>query len=85
MTDPHPPHCRMCRGTGWIEGPPIHATRHAYSTVAPCEHKWWNDDPSERDDRWLVQSSERAQAAIARAYAQGVAELDAIRNRKETP
>jgi hypothetical protein len=32
-----------------------------------------------------LQSSERAQAAIARAYAQGVAELDAIRNRKETP
>jgi hypothetical protein len=85
MTDPHPWHCRMCRGTGWIDGPPIHAIPYAYSTVTPCTHPWWNDDPDNRDETWLLPSHPRAQQARDNAYAQGIAELDAVRNRKETP
>jgi hypothetical protein len=82
VTDAHPWHCRMCRGAGWIDGPALQQDRHHQTTsVTPCPHRWWNDDPDNRDETWLLPSHPRAQQARDNAYAQGVAELDAIRNR----
>ena len=46
----HPPSCPVCHGDGWQPGPPIHS--HAggdpvtYTTVEPCTHIWWDDEPA---------------------------------------
>jgi hypothetical protein len=87
----HPGRCARCRGSGWMDAPPITETvdgrTHAYTTVLACNHEWWHDDTGWDPyyDEPIEREHPRAQAAFARGYAQGVAELDAIRNRKETP
>jgi hypothetical protein len=52
----HPGHCPACRGSGYTDGPPITETvngqPHEYTTVTPCTHDWWHDDPGPYyDDR----------------------------------
>jgi hypothetical protein len=92
VTGSHPARCKGCRGSGWADGPPIveviDGQQHVYATVEPCEHDWWHDDTSWDPyyDEPLDRGHPRAQAAFARGYAEGIAELDAMRPRpKETP
>lgn len=46
----HPASCRVCRGCGWAAGPPFEVRQHGetfeQTSVQPCGHKWWWDDPS---------------------------------------
>jgi len=73
----HPPSCRTCRGTGWTDGPPRPDTGNP--TLTPCTHHWRDDPPDPYYDELIPWSDPRAQAAFARGYTQGVAELDAER------
>jgi hypothetical protein len=45
----HPSTCHGCEGTGWQPGPPIptnaNGTKFDYTTVTPCQHNHWEDDP----------------------------------------
>jgi hypothetical protein len=87
MTDPHfGANCQKCRGSGYVDGPPIHETvnglPHPYTTVTVCGHDWWHDDPWHPEDRAISQDHPKAQAALARGMAQGHADLDALRNRQ---
>jgi len=68
----HPRHCHTCNGTGWMPGPPTPAGN---PTVTQCTHPWWHDDPHPEQFPW---SDPHAQAAYARGYIAGVAELDTI-------
>jgi hypothetical protein len=49
----HPPSCRVCKGSGWQDGPPIHSLANGdqvtYTTVEPCRHHWTNDDASKEN------------------------------------
>lgn len=82
---PHPARCQGCRGSGWADGPPIIETvggrPRTYTTVKPCDHDWWHDDTGwdPHYDEPLDRDDPRAQAAFARGYAQGIAELDTMR------
>ena len=52
MTAPanHPRRCPRCDGTGYQPGPPIHSHANGdpvtYTTVTPCTHPWWDDEPT---------------------------------------
>ena len=78
---PHPSSCRACGGCGWVAGPvrTLHALGGVieYPTVARCGHDWWRDE--DRYEELLGFDDPRAQAAFARGYAEGVAELAARR------
>lgn len=84
MTDPHPPSCRMCRGSGYADGPTIieNTQGHTTTSVKPCTHPWWNDDPDLYDRRWISPTDPAAQAAVARGLAQGLADIDALRKER---
>jgi hypothetical protein len=87
----HPSRCTGCRGSGWTDGPPIIRTvagrPYRYTTVKRCTHDWWHDDTSydPYHDELLERDHPRAQAAFARGYAQGLADLDAIQNGEPDP
>lgn len=44
----HPSRCAGCDGSGYQDGPPLWQTvegkPHRYSTVKPCEYRWFDDD-----------------------------------------
>lgn len=82
----HPHHCTACKGTGWMNGPTTHeivnGTPTPYTTLIRCNHDHWNDDP--HPDEPLDRNHPAAQAALARGYAAGLADLDAM-TPKDTP
>jgi hypothetical protein len=45
----HPHTCRICHGSGFMDGPPEYETiggqPHPYTTVTTCTHHWTNDNP----------------------------------------
>lgn len=74
--------CQTCHGTGGVEAPDlITADGRRYTQVDRCPDC---DRPPRRPAPPLAADDPRAQAAFARGYVQGVAELDATRQRKET-
>jgi hypothetical protein len=85
----HPARCAGCDGSGYQPGPSIWETvngePHEYPTVQPCTHRWYDDDHGwQPDDEPLPRSHPRAEQLVARHVAEGIADLDAIRNRKRS-
>ena len=82
----HPKTCDVCAGTGWQPGPPIHSTANGdpviYTTVEPCQHPFWLDDPTVDEYGFnkvepLAPGDPRALAAFEAGLRQGIAERDA--------
>jgi hypothetical protein len=53
----HPRTCTACHGSGWQDAPPVieivNGEPHPYTTLAPCTHIWWDDEPDlELPDLW---------------------------------
>jgi hypothetical protein len=85
----HPTKCRKCRGAGYKPGPPITETNngapHRYSTVAECDHDWWNDEDGydPYTDELLARDHPRAAAAYTEGLAQGRRDLWELSNGKQ--
>lgn len=75
----HPEHCRGCRGSGYRPGPPIVSTmqgrRHVHTTVTPCEHHFWDDDPDSPLHAPVATTSPIAKAEHAAGYERGQHDL----------
>lgn len=77
----HPARCAGCRGSGYMDGPPIIETigghPHRYTTVAPCDHDWWHDDTGwdPHHDEPLGENHPRARATFDAGYLLGLDDL----------
>jgi hypothetical protein len=76
----HPSICRVCRGCGFEPGEPITVQLDGRlideSTLRPCEHKWWWDDPTPDEPISLGEYRDRLARRAAAGDVEAADELE---------